>query len=126
MLRASSRGLPSLEAALNREVERLQKEAVGERELEKAKNQLEAEFIYAQDSLFYQAMLLAQNESAKDWRIADDYVPSVRKVTAQDIMRTAKKYLVPDNRTVGVLVPLPTDKSKSAPETPLGNQRIIR
>ena len=115
-----------VETALNQEVERLQKEAVGERELEKAKNQLEAEFTYAQDSLFYQAMLLAQYEIAKDWKIADDYVPSVRKVTSQEIMRVAKKYLVPDNRTVGVLVPLHADKSKSAPEVPFGNTRIIR
>jgi len=115
-----------VEAALNQEIERLQKEAVGERELEKAKNQLEAEFVYAQDSLFYQAMVLAQYEIARDWQIADDYVPSVRKVTAQDIMKVAKKYLVPDNRTVGVLVPLHTDKSKFAPEAPFGNKRIIR
>ena len=115
-----------VETALDQEVERLQKEAVGERELEKAKNQLEAEFVYAQDSLFYQAMVLAQYEIAKDWRIADDYVPSVRKVTAQDIMRVAKKYLVPDNRTVGVLVPLHKEKGKAAPSAPFGNHRIIR
>ena len=115
-----------VEAALDLEVERLQKEAVGERELEKAKNQLEAEFVYAQDSLFYQAMLLAQYEIAGDWKIADDYVPSVRKVTAQDIVRVAKKYLVPDNRTVGVLLPLPTDKSRPVPQAPFGDPRIIR
>jgi zinc protease len=115
-----------VEAALDLEIERLQKEAVGERELEKAKNQLEAEFVYAQDSLFYQAMVLAQYEIAGDWKFADDYVPSVRKVTAQDIVRVAKKYLVPDNRTVGVLLPLPTDKGKSSPAAPFGDSRIIR
>ena len=115
-----------VEAALNQEIERLQKEPVGERELEKTKNQLEAEFVYAQDSLFYQAMLLAQYEIAGEWKMADDYVPSVRKVTAQDIMRVAKKYLLPDNRTVGILIPLPMDKSRSAPEAPFDNTRTIR
>ncbi len=115
-----------VEKALNQEIERLQKEPVGERELEKAKNQLEAEFVYAQDSLFYQAMLLAQYEIAGSWRLVDNYITSVRKVTAQDIMRVAKKFLTPDNRTVGVLVPLHTDKSKTVPLTPSGNMRTIR
>ena len=49
-----------VEKALDQEVERLQKELVGEQELEKAKNQMEASFVFAQDSLFYQAMLLAR------------------------------------------------------------------
>jgi zinc protease len=46
-----------VEKAFNQEIERLQKEVVGKQELEKAKNQIEASFIFGQDSLFYQAML---------------------------------------------------------------------
>ena len=115
-----------VENALDREIERLQKEAVGAHELEKAKNRLEADFIYAQDSLFYQAMLLAQYEIAGGWRLADDYIQSVRKVTAQDIMMVAKKYLTDDNRTVGVLVPLPAEKGESSPAAPFGDMRTIR
>jgi len=50
--------IAAVEKALDQEIERLQKEPVGERELEKAKNQLESSFIYGQDSLFFQAMVL--------------------------------------------------------------------
>ena len=57
-----------VEKAFDQEVERLQREPVGEKELEKAKNQLEASFIFGQDSLFYQAMLLARHEIAFSWR----------------------------------------------------------
>jgi zinc protease len=107
-------------------VERLQKELVGERELEKAKNQLEASFVYGQDSVFYQAMLLAQHEIALDWRAIDDYLPSIRKVSLEDIQRVAKKYLIPDNRTVGILIPLPSKEGKPVPSGPAVKEQMIR
>jgi zinc protease len=104
-----------VEKALDEEVERLKRELVGAHELEKAKNQIEASFIFSQDSLFYQAMLLAQHEIALTWRAIDDYLPSVRKVSPEDIQRVAKKYLTQDNRTVGVLIPFPPKEGKPAP-----------
>ena len=105
-----------IEKALDEEVERLQKTPVDERELEKTKNQMEASFVYSQDSLFSQAMILARYEIALSWRAADEYLPSIRKVTPEDIQRVAKRYLVKDNRTVGTLIPLPPKEGK--PESP--------
>jgi zinc protease len=104
------------EKAFDEEIERLQREHVGDKELEKAKNQIEASFIYGQDSLFYQAMLLAQYEITLSWRAIDEYLPSIRKVTQEDIMRVAKQYLIKDNRTVGILVPLPRGEGKPVPQ----------
>jgi zinc protease len=115
-----------VEKALDQEVERLQKEPVGEKELEKAKNQLEAAFVYGQDSLYYQAMLLAQHEISLDWRAIDHYLPSIRKVSPEDILRVAKRYLVPDNRTVGILVPKPPKETKPMPSGPSIKERMIR
>jgi zinc protease len=114
------------EKAFDQEVDRLQKELVGNQELEKARNQLEASFIFAQDSLFYQAMLLAQQEIALSWKAIDDYLPSIQKVTPEDIQRVAKKYLVQDNRTVGILIPLPPKEGKSLPTEPSVKERMIR
>ena len=107
--------VPEVEKALDQEIERLQKEAVSERDLEKAKNQIEASFVFGQDSLFSQAMLLARYEICLDWRAIDDYLPSIRKVAPEDIQRVAKRYLVPENRTVGILVPLPPKEGKPMP-----------
>jgi zinc protease len=115
-----------VEKALDQEVERLQRERVGERELEKAKNQLEASFIFGQDSIFYQAMLLAQHEIDLSWRAIDDYIPFIRKVSAEDIQRVAKQYLIPDNRTVGILIPLPSKEGKPAPPEPSIKERVVR
>ena len=115
-----------VEKAFNQEIERLQREPVGEQELEKAKNQLEASFIFGQDSIFNQARLLAHHEIALNWKAIDDYLPSIQKVTPEDIQRVAKKYLVQDNRTVGILIPLPPKEGKSLPTEPSVKERMIR
>jgi zinc protease len=115
-----------LEKALDQEVGHLQRELVSSTELEKAKNQLEAAFIYGQDSLFYQAMVLAQQEIAGTWRAVDDYIPSIRKVTPEDIRRVAKKYLLPENRTVGILIPSPPKEGGPPKKSPADSGHILR
>ena len=115
-----------VEKALDQEVERLQRELAGQQELEKVKNQLEASFVFGQDSLFYQAMLLARFEITLSWREIDNYIPSIRKVSPEDIQRVARQYLVPDNRTVGILIPLPPKEEKAAPAGPLTQEQMIR
>jgi len=118
--------MAEVEKALDQEVERLQRELVGQHELEKAKNQLEASFVFGQDSLFYQAMLLAHHEIALSWKAIDDYIPSIRKVSPEDIRRVAKQYLVPDNRTVGILIPLPPKEGKPTPAGPSIKESVVR
>jgi len=118
--------ITEVEKALDQEIEQLKKEPVGERELEKVKNQLEASFVFGQDSIFNQAMLLARHEIALNWKAIDDYIPSVRKVTAEDIQRVAKKYLIPDNRTVGILITLPPKEEKESPSMPSIKERMVR
>ena len=115
-----------VEKAFDQEIDRLQKERVGEKELEKAKNQLEASFVFGQDSIFYQAMLLAQHEIAISWKTIDDYIPSIRKVTPEDIQRVAKKYLLLDNRTVGILIPLAPKEGKPMPSGPTIKEQLVR
>jgi len=61
-------------------------------------------------------MLLAQNEIAGGWKSIDDYLPSIRSVSAADIQRVANRYFTPDNRTTGILVPLPPRENR--PQTP--------
>jgi len=106
--------LASLEKAIDEEIVKIQNEPISPDELGKVKNQLQAGFIYGQDSVFYQAMVLARYEIAATWKKIDDYLPSIHKVTADDIMRVARQYLVPENRTVGLLVPLPPQNNNIA------------
>ncbi|HRT71632.1 MAG TPA: insulinase family protein, partial [Syntrophales bacterium] len=115
-----------VEKALDGELERLQREQVGDDELEKAKNQLEAAFVYGQDSLFSQAMMLARFEMAGGWRRLDDYLPAIRKVTAADVRRVAGKYFTRQNSTVGILIPLPPTEGRPAPQGVPGPDQMIR
>jgi zinc protease len=104
---APGKNIQDVEYAIYNEIKILQESLVEIHELTKVKNQIEADFVFAQDSIFFQAMLLGQYEAAAGWRNIEDYLPSIQKVTPEDIRRITKKYLMEDNRTVGTLIPLP-------------------
>ena len=99
-----------VEKAIYDLLERVKSEPVNERELEKAKNQIEAAFVFGQDSVFGQAMRTGQYEATARWQLLDSYLAGIRKVTTADILRVAKKYLDPDQRTVGVLIAIKEQK----------------
>jgi zinc protease len=94
-----------VESAIDNLLSRVRSELVSDRELEKAKNQVEAAFVFGQDSIFGQAMRIGHYESSARWQLLDSYLAGIRKVTQDDILRVAKKYLDPDGRTVGILIP---------------------
>ncbi len=97
-----------LEKALYAELDRFKKEKVNSRELQRAKNQVEASFITGQDSNFNRAMLMGRTEAViGDYRWLDTYLEMIRKVSADDIQRVANTYFTEENRTVGTLIPLP-------------------
>jgi zinc protease len=87
-------------------LDKLKEEQVDSTELQKAKNQLEAEFIYGLQSVsdkgegigYYQTVL-------GDYSKLFDEANKYQAVTAEDVMRVAKKYFDNKNRTVTILVP---------------------
>jgi zinc protease len=109
------KSIEEVEKALYEEVEKIKKEPPGEREVQKAKNQIEAGFLMGQDSLFFQAEVIATFEMLGDVKLKDKYFEGIRKVTPQDVQRVAQIYLVEDKRTVGILVPV--EKVESENET---------
>jgi len=94
-----------LEREIDSELERVKKDLITDKELQKAKNQVEAAFVFAQDSIFGQAMKIGYYEVAGGWRQMNGYLDGIRKVTREDIRRVAKTSLDRDRRTVGVLIP---------------------
>jgi zinc protease len=95
-----------LEREIDRVLEQLKSDLISDRELQKAKNQIEANFIFAQDSIFGQAMKIGYFEITGGWRRMDGYLDGIRNVSRQDILRVARQYLDPDRRTVGTLIPV--------------------
>ncbi|MBI4698561.1 MAG: insulinase family protein, partial [Nitrospirae bacterium] len=100
------KSIDEVEKALYEEVEKIKKQPPAEKEVQKAKNQIEAGFIMGQDSIFFQAEIIGMFEMLGDRKLKDKYFEGIRKVTPEDVQRVAQKYLVEDKRTVGTLVPL--------------------
>jgi len=95
----------TLEQAIMAEIERVKNEPVPEEEIERAKNQTEAGFVWRQDSVHSRAASMARFELAGSWRDGESFVPLIRQVTAADLQRVARAYFQADRRTVGILRP---------------------
>jgi predicted Zn-dependent peptidase len=94
-----------LEEAFYEEVERLKNEPLSQKELEKVINHLEAHFIRQLGSNRGMTDTLAYYQTvAGDWKYIMTHIDRIRKITPEDVMNTAKKYLKKSNRTVAVLV----------------------
>lgn len=102
--------IAEVEKALYDEIDRIKNEPPTERELQKAKNQIESFFIFSQDSLYMQAMMNGKFEILGSWTLKDKYLEEIKRVKPEDIQRVAKKYLIEDNRTVGILIPTKDSK----------------
>ncbi|HUY19025.1 MAG TPA: pitrilysin family protein [Candidatus Binataceae bacterium] len=92
-------------AEIDRQLAALRDKPVGQHELQKAKNLEQAEFVFSQDSIFREAMMLGLYQMLGSYRMVDQYLPNIEKVTAADVQRVARQYLVENNRTLGILVP---------------------
>jgi zinc protease len=92
-------------AEANRVIERLKAQPVSADELQKAKNLEQSQFVFSQDSIFEEALQLGVWEMLGDYHLLDRYLEDIDKVTADDVQRVAKKYLVENNCSLGVLVP---------------------
>ncbi len=103
----ASRGkkIEDVEKALLDELEKIKKDPPSEREVQKAKNQIEASFIMGQDSIYMQAKTIGSFEMIGGWRLIDRYLEGIRKVTPGDVQRVAAKYLVDERKTTGILIP---------------------
>ena len=94
-----------VEQALLAELELLKAEPVPDEELERAKNQIEAGFIWRQDSVHSRAQTLARFELLGSWRLGEQYIRLIRAVTAADIQRVARAYFGVDQKNMAILLP---------------------
>lgn len=94
-----------LEEEIYKQIDRLKEEAVTSYELDKVKNRLEASFIRSLNSNTGLAGRLSYYQTiAGDWRYIEEHLKVIEKVTPEDIMEVAKKYLIRKNRTVAQIV----------------------
>jgi zinc protease len=94
------------ERALYEEIERTRTTQVDATELSKAKNQLLTELYREMKTIGGRASLLGHYEIYHgDYRKLFTASQRIEAVTAADLQRVAKQYLLPTNRTVATLIP---------------------
>jgi len=87
------------------EIEKLKAEPVEDRELQKVKNQVKANFIRQIQSNGGLAIQLAYYEGFfGGWEAMVEYKDIIESITADEIMEVANKYFGKENRTVATLV----------------------
>jgi zinc protease len=96
-----------IEERLFQELEEWEKNPPTLEEIERAKNQIEAGFIFAQDSIFYQGSLLGKYQTLGNWKDLKKFLPGIRAVREEDLLRVYQIYFKGKNKTIGVLIPIP-------------------
>ena len=92
----------ALVAAWDAELDRLRREPVSERELQKVKNQILTDsWRRVRDPLALTLRLL-NADALGDWRELDRWPEAARAVTAADLQRVVSTWLDPQKRTIGV------------------------
>ena len=92
--------LESVEAVLDREVERIRRTPPTKVELDRAKQQVEAWYRYEQDGVTFPGMLLSVSEGLGSWDALEGLVSRVAKVRGPAVRDAARTYLVDEHRTV--------------------------
>ena len=100
------RTVEEAEAVLLREIERLQEDGISEAELMRARKQSRAAFAYSAESVTEQAYWLAQSFILGEISWFDNYAERLMRVTADDVLDVARRYLVSRRRVTGVLQPV--------------------
>jgi len=95
----------TLEKELLAEMERFKTEPVTEEELTRAKNQVEAAMVFQEDSIHRRASLVARFETIGGYAKKDDFLKSMRAVTAADLQRVAQRWFPADRKNTGILLP---------------------
>jgi predicted Zn-dependent peptidase len=93
-----------VEQALYRELDRLSREPVSKKELERVRNRLRVEQLRDLQSNSGLAHMLTYFQTvAGDWRYLVEYDSHIASVTAEDVMAVAGRYFTAENRTVAIL-----------------------
>jgi zinc protease len=90
-----------VEEAVFAEIEDVRQHAVPTDELERAKKQVRAQWIYAMESAMNQAVLLGATAMTDSVEGFDQALERFEAVSADDLLRVSQTYLKPERRTVG-------------------------
>lgn len=106
--------IEELKAALLEEIKHIQSEPITDQELRRIKNQIVAQKTFERDSIFAQAMELGLLETVGlGWQTAEQYIPRIQSVTADQLQKAAQHYFKEEYITQARLIPIHSVKRPS-------------
>ena len=112
---AEGHSVAKIEQALHAEIKGLQESVVSEKELARVKAQVVANEVYQQDSVQRQATVIGSLETVGlGWRVMDEYSARITAITAAQVQKVARKYLVDQGLTIAILEPLANEPQANA------------
>jgi zinc protease len=100
-----------VEAAIYEQLAQVTEESIADRELQKAINQALSGFVFRQDSIQQQGFTIGSFHMLQSYKVINEYIERLRRVTKQDVARVARTYLTKTNRTVVTIVPMSPPKA---------------
>lgn len=107
----AGRTLEEVEAALDEQIERVRREGISQQELDKARKQARAAFAYSAETVTGQAYWLARSENLEGCAWFETYLNRLEAVSVEEVYNATQRYLRPQSRTVGWLVPVSEGES---------------
>ena len=96
------------------ELESLKKNGVTKEEVERAQAQIRADEAFSRDGSYSVASQLNESIAMGDWTYYTTFVERIEKVTPEDVKRVANTYLIEDQSTTGIFIPIVNDEQSKA------------
>lgn len=108
-----------LEDAIFEEIDKIQKDGVTPEQLRLAKNIIQRDTYYQRESISNIAQEIGYTMiTTNDIKYYKNYLDNIKKVTAEDVKRVAKKYLAVEKSAVSIVLPQQADEVKVSNKTP--------
>ena len=103
---AKGKTVAQAQTSIRKALDELKQKGILESELKRIKVRILSDQIYKRDSIFGQAMEIGSTEMAGfSWRDIDYILEKMQSITPAQVQAVAKKYLVDEGLTIGVLDP---------------------
>lgn len=105
VIASPKQGVDNIINAFDIEIENILKSTVTDDEINRAIKQAKALFAYGSESITNQAFWMGYSSMFANYTWFDAYLSNIKKVSRSQILETAKKYLKPDHRVIGIYQP---------------------